>query len=354
MIDRRQCRLSIVRQCALLGLARSSFYYRKRKQSADNDEVMRLIDEQYTKTPFYGIRRMTEALRRMGRCINHKRVAQLMRLMGLQAIYPKPRLSSANKEHRKYPYLLRKLSIVRPDQVWSTDITYIRLRHGFVYLAAIMDWFSRYVISWSLSITLDADFCVDMLKDALMTAQPEIFNSDQGVQFTSEAFTGVLEDRGVKISMDGRGRAFDNIFVERLWRSVKYEEVYLKDYSGVRDATDSLRRYFDFYNNERPHQSLDYRTPSEVYFAGTEKIIHTELMGGIQLISRSVLNTKALLSQEALQGAPAGQSQEIYTLKDRRFCLDNGVHFSYYHVDRHVLSTQLQHAIEHTERNVST
>jgi putative transposase len=307
LIEKTCRRIAINRQCALIGLARSSYYYRKREQSADNTAVMGLIDKQYTKTPFYGITKMTEALRRMGRVVNHKRVARLMRLMGLEAIYPEPHLSAANKEHRKYPYLLRNLSIVRPDQVWSTDITYIRLRHGFVYLAAIMDWFSRYVISWALSITLDADFCVDMLKQALMTAQPEIFNSDQGVQFTSEAFTGMLDDNGVKISMDGRGRAFDNIFVERLWRTVKYEEVYLKEYAVVRDAKDSLRRYFYFYNNDRPHQSLDYKTPSEVYFAGSEKSNHTEPTGGIQLISRSLPNTKALLSKEVQQGAPAGQ-----------------------------------------------
>jgi putative transposase len=276
---------------------------------------MRLIDELYTKYPFYGVRRITNALKRLGRCINHKRVARLMRLMGLEAIYPKPRLSVANKEHRKYPYLLRNLSIMRPDQVWSTDITYIRLRHGFVYLAAIMDWFSRYVISWSLSITLDADFCVDMLKKALMKARPQIFNSDQGVQFTSEAFTGVLEDHGVRISMDGRGRAFDNIFVERLWRSVKYEEVYLKDYSGVRDAKDSLRRYFEFYNNDRPHQSLGYRTPEEVYCAGDKKLNHTKLTGGIQLMSSPLPITGAMLSLETLHGAPAGHTQEIIHLK---------------------------------------
>jgi putative transposase len=274
---------------------------------------MRLIDELYTKHPFYGIRKITKGLKRLGRCINHKRVARLMRLMGLEAIYPKPRLSVANKEHRKFPYLLRNLSVTRPDQVWSTDITYIRLRHGFVYLAAIMDWFSRYVISWSLSITLDADFCVDMLKESLATARPEIFNSDQGVQFTSEAFTGVLEDNGVRISMDGRGRAFDNIFVERLWRSVKYEEVYLKDYSGVRDARDSLRRYFSFYNNDRLHQSLGYNTPSEVYYG--EKAKHTSLTSGRQLIPTSLPLNEPVLLQEAVRGAPAGQIKEIIHLK---------------------------------------
>ncbi len=318
LIEKTDRRIAIYRQCGLIGLARSSYYYCKHRSDANESADMRLIDELYTKHPFYGIRKITEGLKRLGRCINHKRVARLMRLMGLEAIYPKPRLSVANKEHRKFPYLLRNLSVTRPDQVWSTDITYIRLRHGFVYLAAIMDWFSRYVISWSLSITLDADFCVEMLKESLTTAQPEIFNSDQGVQFTSEAFTGILEDHDVQISMDGRGRAFDNIFVERLWRSVKYEEVYLKDYSGVRDAKDSLRRYFDFYNNDRPHQSLDYRTPSEVYFDGQEKIKRTNLTGGIQLMSKSAQLNEALLLQEALQGDPSGHKQEIIHLKRQK------------------------------------
>ncbi len=313
MIENQHGRIAIYRQCALIDLARSSFYYRKNGPNRDDSADMRLIDELYTKYPFYGIRRITNALKRLGRCINHKRVRRLMRLMGLEAIYPKPRLSIANKEHRKYPYLLRNLSIKLPNQVWSTDITYIRLRHGFVYLAAIMDWFSRYVVSWTLSITLDADFCVDMLKNTLQTARPEIFNSDQGVQFTSEAFTGILEDHCIRISMDGRGRAFDNIFVERLWRSVKYEEVYLKDYSGVRDANNSLRRYFNFYNNERPHQSLGYKTPSEVYYGEKEK--KTDLTEGRGLIPTPVPIAKPVLSQKALQGAPAGHTQEIIHLK---------------------------------------
>ena len=270
---------------------------------------MRLIDEQYTKTPFYGIRKITDALHRMGRVVNHKRVARLMRLMGLEAIYPKPRLSKPCRDNKKYPYLLRGLSIMRPDQVWSTDITYIRLRCGFVYLAAIMDWFSRYVVSWALSITLDADFCVEMLKNALKTGHPEIFNSDQGVQFTSDTFTGVLEKQRIRISMDGRGRAFDNIFVERLWRTVKYEEVYLKEYAGVRDAHDNLQRYFDFYNNERSHQALEYKTPSEVYYARMEEYSHTDLKGGKCLIRSSVPNTGIVLSHKSLQGAPAGQCE---------------------------------------------
>jgi putative transposase len=265
---------------------------------------MQLIDELYTAAPFFGIGKVTEALRRMGYAVNHKRVARLMRLMGLRAIFPGPRLSTPRKEHKTYPYLLRGMSIVRPNQVWSTDITYIRLRHGFVYLAAVMDWFSRYVVAWTLSTTLEADFCVDMLKTALKTATPEIFNSDQGSQFTSDEFTGVLNDHFIRISMDGRGRAFDNIFTERLWRTVKYEEVYLRDYEGVRDARDHLRRYFDFYNNDRPHQTLGYRTPAEAYFGGNRN----SLTGGIYLMRSMVEDSNAVLSQESLQGAPTGQT----------------------------------------------
>jgi putative transposase len=226
---------------------------------------MRLIDEQYTKTPFYGIRRMTAWLRRQSQAVNHKRVSRLMRLMGIEAIYPKRRLSLADSRHKKFPYLLKGLTIDRADQVWATDITYVRMRHGFVYLVAILDWFSRYVVSWAVSITLDADFCIEALRDALSVSKPEIFNSDQGCQFTSTSFIGVLEATGIAISMDGRGRAFDNIFVERLWRSVKYEEVYLREYDSVREAVQSLGAYFQFYNQERPHQSLGYKTPYQVY-----------------------------------------------------------------------------------------
>ena len=280
---------------------------------------MRLIDELYTKYPFYGVRRITTVLKRLGRRINHKRIARLMRLMGLEAIYPKPRLSAARKEHRKHPYLLRNLSVMNPDQVWSTDITYIRLRHGFVYLAAIMDWFSRYVVSWALSVTLDGDFCVDMLKKALRTARPEICNSDQGVQFTSEAFTGTLKDHCIRISMDSRGRAFDNIFVERLWRTVKYEEVYLRDYSSVREARMSLARYFDFYNNERPHQSMGYKTPFEVYYAGNEQVNQPCCASQIDLMSRLVPITNTVLSHKSGQGAPPGQTQEMLHLKKPLF-----------------------------------
>jgi len=226
---------------------------------------MRLLDEQYTRTPFYGIRRMTEWLKRRKEKVNKKRIGRLLRLMGLEAIYPKPHLSEKAPGHRIYPYLLRRVPIVRVDQVWSTDITYIRLAQGFVYLVAIVDWFSRYVLSWSISVTLDVSFCLAALEEALMRGRPEIFNSDQGSQFTSTEFTGCLEKAGVQISMDGRGRALDNIFVERLWRSVKYEEVYLHDYTVVPNAVDGLKRYFQFYNQERPHQSLDYQTPEEVY-----------------------------------------------------------------------------------------
>lgn len=226
---------------------------------------MRLIDEQYTRTPFYGIRRMTASLGQEGHKVNHKRIQRLMRLMGLEAIYPKPKLSKRDDQHKVFPYLLRGLAIERSDQVWATDITYIRLRGGFVYLVAVMDWFSRYVLSWSLSVTMDVHFCLEALDDALRKATPEIFNSDQGSQFTSIEFTERLRKAEVRISMDGRGRAFDNIFIERLWRSVKYEEVYIKDYEHVPACMAGLRDWFLFYNTERPHQALGYRTPQQVY-----------------------------------------------------------------------------------------
>lgn len=229
---------------------------------------MRLLDEQYTRTPFYGVRKMTRWLREQDRRINPKRVRRLMRLMGLEAIYPKPRLSKPAPGHRIYPYLLRGLQICRPNQVWAADITYIRLAAGFIYLVVVMDWFSRYVLSWEVSVSLETSFCLSALTWALARCQPEIFNTDQGSQFTSEIFTQHLLDRCVRISMDGRGRVMDNIFVERLWRTLKYEEVYLKDYRTVQEAVTNLRRYFDFYNQERFHQALDYQTPEAVYFAG--------------------------------------------------------------------------------------
>lgn len=227
---------------------------------------MRKLDGQYTKTPFYGIRRMTAQLKRQGYNVNHKRISRLMRLMGLEAIYPKPKLSKKDYQHKIYPYLLRNVSIKRANQVWATDITYIRMDKGFIYLVAIMDWFSRYVLAWSVSITMEVYFCIEALEKALKIGQPEIFNSDQGSQFTSKDFTDKLLQNNIKISMDGKGRFFDNIFVERLWRTVKYEEVYLKEYNDVHGAVKSIGNYFNFYNHERLHQELDYKTPYEVHF----------------------------------------------------------------------------------------
>ena len=257
--------ISITRQCELLGLHRSSAYYRRRRDEALNEQLMRLIDQQYLQTPFYGVPRMTAQLVRLGHEVNVKRVRRLMRLMGLEAVYQKPHLSQRNPEHKVYPYLLREVTVERPDQVWSTDITYIPMRRGWVYLVAILDWFSRYVLAWEVSVTLDSSFCISVLQRALELETPEIFNSDQGSQFTSRAFTGILEGAQIRISMDGRRRAYDNIFVERLWRTVKYEEVYLYDYQTVAEAIYGLRRYFSFYNDLRLHQSLGYRTPAEVY-----------------------------------------------------------------------------------------
>lgn len=265
LIDPRHDSISISRQCELVGLPRASYYYEPVPESPENLYLMRLIDEQYTRYPFFGVPKMTGWLREIGHQVNPKRVRRLMRQMGLEAIYPKPRLSTTAPGHQIYPYLLRGVKIDRINQVWSTDITYIGLMRGFVYLVAVIDWYSRYVISWEVSTTLDSDFCISALTRALFRAKPEIFNSDQGSQFTSNAFTGILKDHQVAISMDGRGRALDNIFVERLWRSVKYEEVYLNSYETVHQAISSLNRYFQFYNAERPHQSLDYRTPVAVY-----------------------------------------------------------------------------------------
>lgn len=259
--------ISVRRQCELLGLNRATYYYRPATESALNLELMRCIDEQYLKMPFYGWPRMTAHLRRLGYAVNHKRVQRLMQVMGLQAIYPKQRTTLADAGQRKYPYLLRNLEIVRPNQVWSTDITYVPLAQGFMYLVAIMDWYSRYVLTWRLSNTLDGLFCQEALQTALTLGKPDIFNSDQGVQFTAYAFVSILENAGVRISMDGRGRAYDNIFVERLWRTVKYEDIYPNRYVTVPELFAGLDRYFTLYNKERLHQSLNYRTPADVYFA---------------------------------------------------------------------------------------
>ena len=257
--------LSVSRQCALVGVPRSSVYYAPRGPRAETLGLMRVIDEQYTRTPFYGRRRMAVVLRTLGYAVGSNRVARLMAQLGLAAIYPKRRLSAPAPGHRIYPYLLRGVTIDRVDQVWSTDITYIRLRHGFAYLTAVLDWYSRYVLAWELATTLDNGFCVRALARALAQGDPEIFNTDQGAQFTSEAFTGPLRRAGIQISMDGRGRALDNVFTERLWRSVKYEEVYLRDYADLAMARDHLTVYFRFYNGERPHQALGYLTPAQVY-----------------------------------------------------------------------------------------
>ena len=257
---------SIARQCALVGLPRSTYYYQAQGESAENLTLRRLLDQQYTDTPYYGIRRMTAWLQSQGYGVNHKRVARLLRTMGLETIYPKPRMSQRHPEHRIYPYLLRGVPITRVNQVWSTDITYIRLHGGFIYLVAVMDWFSRYVLSWAVSITMDVGFCLEALDQALGGARPEIFNSDQGAQFTSLAFTGRLASVGIQISMDGRGRALDNVFIERLWRSRKYEEVYVKDYETPAEAIQGLAQFFVRYNEWRQHQALGYRTPAAVYF----------------------------------------------------------------------------------------
>jgi putative transposase len=265
LIDPDFAEISTSRQCELLGLARSSYYFREARESVLNLLLMNLIDEEYTRHPFYGSRKMAMWLKEQGYEVNRKRIQTLMRKMGIMAIYPKPNLSKSSRQHKIYPYLLRGMAITRPNQVWSTDITYIRMERGFIYLTAVIDWYSRYVLSWRLSNSLDAEFCLEALEEALAIARPEIFNTDQGAQFTSDAFVGVLMEAKVQISMDGKGRALDNIFVERLWRSVKYEEVYLKNYENVPDAYCGLEQYFTFYNTERLHQALDYKRPIEVY-----------------------------------------------------------------------------------------
>jgi putative transposase len=268
LIEPNNGEVSIRRQCELLSLNRGSYYYQPASESELNLKLMNLIDEQYTETPFFGWRRMTVYLRRVKEYeINGKRVRRLMQLMGLQAIYPEPRPKHQSaSEHKIYPYLLRNLAIVRPNQVWSTDITYLKMSNGFMYLTAVIDWYSRYVLAWQLSNSLDNHFCLVALEQALAQATPDIFNTDQGVQFTADSFTQRLRQAEIKISMDGRGRALDNIFVERLWRSVKYENIYLNDYSTVSDLYAGLTAYFDFYNHRRFHQHLNNLTPAEVHF----------------------------------------------------------------------------------------
>jgi putative transposase len=268
LIDPSHPDLSVRRQCELLGLNRSTLYYEPATETPENLGLMRLIDEEYTRHPFYGSRRMAVWLNEdKGHDVNRKRVQRLMRLMGLEAIHPRPSLS-AGSGHRVYPYLLRHVKVERVDQVWSTDITYVGLPTGFMYLAAVIDWHSRYVLAWRLSNTLDGESCLDLLDEALGRGKPEVFETDQGVQFTASAFTGRLERAGVAVSMDGKGRCLDNVFVERLWRTVKYEDIYLRGYEAVPQLRQGLGSYFPFYNDERRHQSLDYRTPAEVYRQG--------------------------------------------------------------------------------------
>ena len=268
--------LSICRQCELLDLNRSTYYLPPATASEEDLRLMRLIDRQFLATPFYGSRRMAECLKRTGEAVNRKRVQRLMTLMGLEALHPKPRTTATAPGAKAYPYLLRDRKLTRVDEVWSSDITYVPMRRGFMYLTAVIDWYSRYVLSWRLSNTLDGGFCLEALDEALARGKPEIFNTDQGSQFTAREYTGRLEEAGIAVSRDGRGRALDNVFVERLWRSVKYEDIYIKDYELVPELVSGLTAYFQFYDEDRPHQSLDYRTPGEVYRAG----VRARLSGG--------------------------------------------------------------------------
>ena len=268
MIDRGHKQLSLVRQCTLLNISRASVYYRPVSTRAEDLELMARMDRQYLKTPFYGSRRMKAWLLAEGYLVSRSKVRRLMRLMGLEAIYRRPNTSKPAPGHRVYPYLLKGVDVNRVDQVWAADITYIPMAQGFLYLVAIMDWHSRHVLAWKLSNTMDTDFCVTALEAALGKGRPEVFNTDQGAQFTSDAFTQTLQERGIRVSMDGKGRYLDNIFVERLWRSIKYEEVYLKAYQTVSEARVGINAYLEFYNRRRPHQSLGYRTPAQVYQKG--------------------------------------------------------------------------------------
>jgi putative transposase len=273
MVEQGNRQISIRRQCELLTVNRSRLYYLPCPVNEENLRLMNLMDEEFTEHPFTGVERMVEFLRREHNLIvNHKRVRRLMRKMGLMALYPKPRTSCPAAVYIKYPCLLKTVAIDAPDIVWCSDITYIRLKGGFMYLVAIMDYFSRYVLSWSVSNSLESLFCLDTLDEAFATSSPQIFHSDQGKQYTSGRFVDTLKDNEIRISMSGRGRAFDNILVERLWRTVKYEEVYLREYADGHELIRSLRRYFEYYNNQRPHSSLDYRTPSEVYFEGCDSL----------------------------------------------------------------------------------
>ena len=273
MVDRQRPLLSVVRQCKLLDISRSGLYYQSAGVSDEDLNLMKLIDRQYMATPFYGARKIAAWLKSERHSVNRKHVRRLMQLMGLRAIYRRPRTSKPAPGNKIYPYLLNGMEITRPNQVWCADVTYIPMAHGFLYLVVIMDWYSRYVLSWRLSNTLDADFCVEALEEVLLKGRPDIFNTDQGTQFTGKAFTGLLEQHEIRISMDGRGSYRDNLFIERLWRTVKYEEVYLKAYQDGKAARIGIGDYFRFYNTQRPHQSLGYKTPAEEYFSERVVII---------------------------------------------------------------------------------
>jgi len=301
MVDREHGKVSLVRQCALLRISRGSVYYQPTSTRAEDLELMTLMDRQYLQTPFYGSRKMQAWLRGSGHPIGRNKVRRLMRLMGLEAIYRKPNTSKPTPGHRIYPYLLKGVEINRVNQVWSADITYIPMAKGFLYLVAIIDWHSRYVLAWRLSNTLEVDFCLEALAEALSQGKPESFNTDQGSQFTSEAFTGMLLEQGIRISMDGKGRYLDNIFVERLWRSVKYEEVYLKAYQNGSEARRGLKAYLDFYNRERPHQALGYQIPGQVFEEGRPD-------------RRLPDRAEALSSSEVVSDIPAGDSLNLAPL----------------------------------------
>lgn len=309
--------MPITRQCELAGVARSTVYAPNPPGDPSDEELLllTLIDAEYTRHPFYGSRKMVVHLALMGHAVNRKRVQRLMGVLGLAGIAPGPNTSRPHPQHKIYPYLLRGVDVTRPNQVWSTDITYIRLTRGFVYLVAVIDWYSRKVLAWRLSNTLDSGFCVDCLEQALKTyGSPEIFNTDQGSQFTSDAFTGTLKARDIAISMDGRGRALDNIFVERLWRSVKHEDVYLRGYGTMPELQLGLTDYFHFYNTERTHQSLRYLTPSHVY--------KTASGGGARIVDKFV-ERKTTLENGA---APASCLPSVTILNSIDYCLDQGVH----------------------------
>ena len=285
MVHKDYLRLSIVNQCKLLGINRSMIYYQHKDESKFNQKLMRIIDEQYMVTPWYGSRQMTRHLRLAGYKVNRKRIRRLFHLMGLKAIYPRrPKTSQPELGHKIYPYLLRGLLIDRPDQVWCSDITYIPLQRGFMYLVAIMDWHTRKILSWQLSNTLDTEFCTSALEEALATyGRPEIFNTDQGCQFTSEEFTGILKEHGIRISMDGKGRFMDNIFIERLWRSLKYECIYLEEFTGGHQLRSRLSWWVNQYNQERPHSTLNDQTPDMAYFN-----IRRENLNQVQLLNNAV------------------------------------------------------------------